>query len=253
MQYINNYLKNVIFRIDFAQPLVSSKKSVDNLYNLIKIAFQKRESIKRTTLQAEIVTNKKSNRVTQSQQTVTDYRFSDESQSKILMLEPLSNINLTFNIYKNSTELKNVINLVVNSVIEVYGDVEIKRTGLRYINDIVLPEGNAFDWAPFINSSLISSLEFVPEKTNLSRAMGIIELNRENHKILFQYGMYNPEYPNSIGQKVFVLDYDCYTTEILNTSNINDMVNILQKDEEELFERSIEDGLREKMVVIVDE
>jgi uncharacterized protein (TIGR04255 family) len=142
---------------------------------------------------------------------------------------------------------------VIDAISKIYGEIEIKRTGLRYINDIVLPEGNTFDWTAFINRSLISCLDFVPEKENLSRAMGIIELNRENHKVLFQFGMYNPDYPNSIAQKVFVLDYDCYTTEELKTSDIIGMVDTLQKDEEELFERSIENGLREKMVVVADE
>lgn len=83
--------------------------------------------------------------------------------------------------------------------------------------------------------------------------MGVIELNRENHKVLFQFGMYNPDYPNLIAQRVFVLDFDCYTTEELKASDIMKTVEMLQKDEEVLFEHSIEDGLREKMGVVADE
>lgn len=143
--------------------------------------------------------------------------------------------------------------MIINAVIKVYGDIEIKRTGLRFINDISLPEGNPFDWAPFINPSLIASLDFPPENRNLSRSMGVIELIRDDHRVLFQFGMYNPEYPNKIARKIFVLDYDCYTTDKLNISEIKDKIGILQKDEEKLFESSIEDGLREKMVVVVDE
>lgn len=253
MQYRTNYLKNVIFRIDFARPLVRSKKSVDDFHDFVKGVFPRKDIVKHTLLHAQILTQKDGNKFTQSQQNVTDYRFSDENQEKILMLEPSSDINLTFSIYKNSKELKEIISLIIDALIKVYGDIGIKRTGLRYINDIALPEGNTFDWTPFINRSLISSLDFLSEKSDLSRVLGIIELNRENHKVLFQYGMYNPEYPNSIAQKVFVLDYDCNTEEALNASDINGMVEILQKDEETLFERSIEDGLREKMVVVVDE
>ncbi len=253
MQYRNNYLKNVIFRIDFTEPLGQGKKQIEDFSNFVKEAFPKKESIKHTVLHAQVVAKKDHNKVSQSTENLTNYKFSDETQTRILMLEPKSNINILFNIYKNSSEMKKIIYLVIDAISKIYGDVEIKRTGLRYINDIVLSEGNTFDWNAFINRSLISGLDFLPEKENLSRAMGIIELNRENHKVLFQFGMYNPDYPNSIAQKVFVLDYDCYTTEELKTSEIIEMVDTLQKDEEELFERSIENGLREKMVVVADE
>jgi uncharacterized protein (TIGR04255 family) len=253
MQYENNYLKNVIFRIDFAKPLSRSKQLVDSFSNLVKPIFPKKDNVTHTIMQAQILTQKDGNRVTQSTQKVTDYRFADENQEKILMLEPSSDINLVFSIYKNSKELKEIIGLIIDSVIKVYGDIKIKRTGLRYINDIVLPEGSPFEWGPFINRSLISSLDFLPENTNLSRSMGIIELNREDHKVLFQFGMYNPEYPNKIARKIFALDYDCYTTTELSASEIKERVEILQKDEEKLFESSIEEGLRKKMGVVIDD
>jgi len=215
--------------------------------------FPKRATLKGMELQAKIVSRKDgSNTVTQSRQEVTNYKFWDDGQKKILMLEPLKDINLVLKVYKNSEELKNIIELIISAVINVYGDIKIKRTGLRYINDIKIPEGNPFDWDSFINGSLVSSLGFISEGDNLSRSMGIIELNREDHNVLFQFGMYNPEYPNSIAKKVFVLDYDCYTTDKLKASEIMQRIKIMQKDEEKLFESSIEDGLRQKMGVATD-
>lgn len=253
MQYQHNYLKNVIFRIDFAGPLSQGKKHIDGFYNLVKDVFPKRESIKRTMIRAEVITQKDRNRVSQSTETVTDYKFSDENRERTLVLEPKSNINISFEVYKNSKEFKEIVGLVIDAAFKIYGDTEIKRIGLRYINEIVLSEGNAFDWVAFINRSLISCLDFRLEREDLSRSMGIFEFNRENHNVLFQFGMYNPDYPNSIAQKVFVLDYDCYSTDLLNMSNVMNMLETLQKDEEALFERSIENGLREKMVVVDSE
>jgi uncharacterized protein (TIGR04255 family) len=80
-----------------------------------------------------------------------------------------------------------------------------------------------------------------------------MELIRDDHRVLFQFGMYNPEYPNSVARKVFVLDFDCYKEDALNVSQIRELIEILQKDEESLFERSIENGLREQMVVVTDD
>ena len=254
MQYENNYLTDVIFRIDFDKPVIGSKKLTDDFYNLIKDVFPKRAIVQGTVLHAQIVSQKDGNKFTQSQQKVTNYRFWDESQKKILMLEPSTDINLVFKVYKNSRELKDVINLIIDATIKVYGDIKNKRIGLRYLNDIVIPEGNSFDWVPFINRSLISSLDFRLDEDKLTRSMGTMELSRDDHKVLFQYGMYNPEYPNYIAKKAFVLDFDCYIEGMLkNASEIRETVEILQKDEESLFERSIEDGLREKMVVVVDD
>jgi uncharacterized protein (TIGR04255 family) len=254
MQYKKNYLTEVIFRIDFDKPVDSSKKLADDFFNSIESVFPKHAILHGVELRGEIISKKDgSNTVSQSQQKVTNYRFWDENKSKSLVLEPLKDINLVVKDYINSTELKNIINLVVDSMIKVYGDIKIKRTGLRYINDIRIQEGNPFDWSPFINRYLISNMNFLGEDDKLSRSMGIIELIREDHKVLFQFGMYNPEYPNSIAKKVFVLDYDCYTTDDLNASEIKDRINILQKDEEKLFERSIEDGLRQIMGVVTDD
>lgn len=253
MQYETNPLTDVIFRIDFDKPIIGSKKLSDDFYNLIKSVFPKRATVQGIVLHAEMVAQKEGNKLSQSQERVVNYRFWDENQKKILMLEPKTDANLVFKIYKNSQELKDVINLVADAIIKVYGDITIKRTGLRYINDINIPEGNPLDWIPFINPSLISSLNFRAESDRLSRSMGIMELIRDNHKVLFQFGMYNPEYPNPISKKTFVLDYDCYTEDVLNVSDIRETIEMLQKDEENLFERSIEEGLRKKMVVVVDD
>ena len=72
-----------------------------------------------------------------------------------------------------------------------------------YINDIIL-DGDAFHWAPFINSHLISLLDFPPEKRKTSRGMGRIEIAEDNYSVLFQFGMFNPEYPNPIARKEFI-------------------------------------------------
>lgn len=253
MQYEENYLKEVIFRIDFTKPLPQKKQLVDKFYKLVMHIFPNNKIVTHTMIQAQVINQKDGNKVTQSTQKVKNNRLSDENQEKILMLEPLTDINLKFNIYKNSTELNAIIGTIIDALIAVYGNIEIKRTGLRYINDISLSEGNTFDWGHFINPKLISNLDFPSEKNDLLRVLGIIELNRESHKVLFQYGMYNPDYPNPVAQKVFVLDFDCYTTVPLDASEIKETIKILQKDEERLFERSIEDGLRDKMVVVNDD
>jgi len=60
------------------------------------------------------------------------------------------------------------------------------------------------------------------------------------------------EYPNPIARKEFILDYDCYVMDEISAAEIPKLVKVLHEDAKDLFERSILDGLREKMGLIND-
>ena len=251
-KYAKNFLKNVIFRLDFAQSLSTSKKSVNDFYEVIRNKFPKKEDVATTIFEALVVSGKDSS-IKQSQKNIVNYKFSDETGEIVLMLESEpSNINLLITSYKNSDELTTLINLIISAIVKVYGDIVIKRTGLRYLNHIVLSEGNALDWTSLIDSRLISLLEFPADKRTISRGLGRIELSKDSHKVLFQFGMHNPEYPNPIARKEFILDYDCYVMDEISAAEIPKLVKVLHEDAKDLFERSILDGLREKMGLIND-
>jgi uncharacterized protein (TIGR04255 family) len=191
--------------------------------------------------------------IKQTQRTVTSYRFDNADKKVVLMVEAEPpNLNLLFNEYKDSDKLNSLIDLIVSAIKKIYGDVLIKRTGLRYINNIRL-EGDTFQWAPFINPHLISLLDFLPEKRRMSRGMGRIEISEDRYNVHFQFGMFNPEYPNPIARKEFILDYDCYLKEEIDVTNVPKIIENLHKAEKEFFERSITDELRNVMGVIKHE
>jgi uncharacterized protein (TIGR04255 family) len=254
-KYRKPFLKSVIFRIDLAQPLSQSKQLVADFHEIIKDVFPNREDTAGIILKATFGTEGKDRgTVKQSQRTVTKYKFSNIDGKIILMLEEEpSNLSLLFNSYNNSDELNKLVSLIATTIIKVYGSILIKRIGLRYINNINLNEGSAFDWALFINNRLISMLDFPPDKGTTSRVLGRIELNKDTHKVQFYFGLANPEYPNRIARKEFVLDYDCYVNEDVNITDVLKTVKILHDEIKILFEISILDGLREKMGVISDE
>jgi uncharacterized protein (TIGR04255 family) len=253
-KYEKPFLKSVIFRIDLAQPLSQSKKLASDFHEIIKGKFPLKEDISGIRFEATMgIAGKDQGTVKQTQRAVTSYKFTDASGKTILMLEPEpSNLNLSFNSYNNSDELKEFINTIVTAVNRTYGDTLIKRTGLRYINDIIL-DGDAFQWAPFINLHLISLLDFPPDKKKISRGLGRIELVGDNYSVLFQFGMFNPEYPNPIARKEFILDYDCYTMEEMSIIEIPKTIEDLHKAVKGLFEISILDELRDIMGVIRNE
>lgn len=64
----------------------------------------------------------------------------------------------------------------------------------------------------------------------------------------FRYGMFNPEYPNLLRKNDFVLDFDFFSDDVIDSSD--GIIHVLDKGHNEiqaLFERSITDSLREVM------
>lgn len=253
-RYNKTFLKNVIVRVDLAEPISQSKKLASDFHEIIKDKLPAKEDISGIHFEATMgVAGKDQGTVKQTQRVVTSYRFTNADGKIVLMLEAEpSNLNLLFNTYNDSDELHEFVVIIVTAIKKIYGDILVKRTGLRYINNIIL-DGDAFQWAPFINAHLISLLDFPSDKRKISRGLGRIDLAEDNYNVHFQFGMFNPEYPNPIARKEFILDYDCYTEEEMNIADIPKTIEYLHKAEKELFERSITDELRVKMGVIKHE
>jgi uncharacterized protein (TIGR04255 family) len=254
-RYKNPPLKNVIFRIDLAQPISQGKRLINEFYKIIEDDFPNREDISGIRIEATMgLVKDKEPSVKQFQRAVVSNKFSNADQTIILMFEPEpSNFNLLFKSYKNSEELRSLVESIVMAISKTYGNILIKRIGLRYINNIAIKEGDAFEWGSFINPHLISMIEFTPDKRKISRAIGRMELNKDTYNVQFYYGMANPEYPNAIARKEFILDYDCYSTEEININGVPDVVNALHDEIKLLFESSILDGLRDIIGVVSDE
>ncbi len=248
-KYKTNNLKDVIFRIDFTREIGQSKKLADAFYNKdIADLFPTRKDLKGKIIESSITTEPDGAKISQSHRDILAFEFSDKDKTRKIHLES-SNIVIiiTNNTYKDSDELKKIIKCMVSQLKSTYGNIISKRIGLRYINIISYPDKNAFEWNNCISDKLLCMLQFIENKTELTRAMNVIELNKENCKIKFQSGMFNSEYPNPIARKEFVLDYDGYTTEEIDLNGIDDIVTEIHKEIKKMFEDSIKQGLRDKM------
>ena len=90
-----------------------------------------------------------------------------------------------------------------------------KRTGLRYINQVYIPSCTLTKLLSHFDNSLtaISSKFFKDEKC-LARQIGQTILNRDGFKVIFNHGIFNPDFPSNIVRNEFVLDYDCFSDAI---------------------------------------
>lgn len=249
--YKNNYLDQVIFRIDFTREIDHSQKSTTSFYTGIKDIFPHKEDIKNTILEASFSQEKGGRKISQAERDVINYRFTDESKNIILGLDPTT-LFIEVKLYTNFDDLSSKIDLVLDNLKRCYGNLIIKRTGLRYINTIVLNQGDPLGWANLINDNLISMLNFPADKSELSRSMGLIELNKDSHYVRFQFGLPNREFPNPISRREFILDYDCYNDDEIEISDVSDNVLLFHDNILSLYEESISDGLREIMGEVDD-
>ena len=125
----------------------------------------------------------------------------------------------------------------------------LNRVGIRYINifnnDRIRPQKNYFDNQI---ASLMDVKNLEEGAIEPIRIMALNQYNVDNMRLDFRYGQYNKEYPQPIRNISFVLDYDCYSEELIKECEILEKY-ILQGHNaiQCLFENSITDKLRKVM------
>lgn len=131
-----------------------------------------------------------------------------------------------------------------------FGEFPLDRIGLRYVNEIRLP-GKALEWKGIIREELITAV-LAPAVAGgrLLRSMHqIVELHGED-QVLFNYGIFNPDFPAPVVQRFFILDIDCSRSGVIQKTEAIDCVNMLNNHAGNAFESSIGDELRTVMKVV---
>lgn len=237
--YKTNFIKNVIFKIDFNIILKLQKELPDDFQEQIRNNYPKIKIGKQVHTNFNLPEN------SIEEITVPMWIFSNEDNSIKISLS-FNSLIIEVDDYANFPEYACIIKSICDPFISIYKP-SMTRFGLRYINEIILETGNTFDWKNIINSSLTSGIDnFVNDKTEISRAMNQIILNRDDYKINFNYGMFNRDYPNKISKKEFLLDYDFYTNDA-DSQNIYTYLDKFNEEARTLFEKSIENKLRNIM------
>lgn len=229
----DNFLKQVILRLDFLGEIDRSQQVLDDIKGAVSDILPEFET--RDIVSVEMT-------IDQAQKTTQERRYKsfllhNNATNNSLILEP-SAIIFDLKKYNNFNEFKVLVQRVIQNLGEQSSSIKVSKTGLRYINQIIIDEGDPFDWTELIKEPLICSLNFINDRTELSRHVGVMELNKSDYDVRFQYGWFNSEYPNPIAKKEFLLDYDCYSKNESDISSIIGQINILHEEIKNLFEQS---------------
>lgn len=228
-----NFLKQVILRLDFVGEINRSQQILDEIKRAVSDMLPEFET--RDIVSVEMT-------IDQTHKTTKEKRFKsfllhNNATNNSLILEPNA-IIFDLEKYNSYEELKGLVHKVIPILGGQSPSIKVSRMGLRYINQIIIDEGNPFDWTELIKEPLICSLDFIGDQNELSRSVGVIEINKSDYYVKFQYGWFNSEFPNPIAKKEFLLDYDCYSKSETDISSIFSQIEILHEEIKELFERS---------------
>lgn len=243
--YKRNFLKNVIVRIDFTSP-------VEELRNAISSTVEKKVLSLYPIKEPQTINSQQIN-INNNQAKVCEmaplqlFRYHSKNRSTICNIE-MGHIDLNFLEYDRFEELLAETMSIFNSFMSEYKDAIIGRFGLRYINEINIPnEKDKTSWSEYINEKLLGTFSFSPEGYDLVRSFHSITTSSDDILTQMQFGMHNPDYPAPIKKKLFILDLDSSYTGVTELVDLEKTFLQCHEKTQKLFEKSITEKLRELM------
>jgi len=234
--FIKDYLDQAIIRIDFLTPnlIPSDSLSTELIQEIMKLfpIAEPREAI------AEEFQIKGGQPIETKIEKMIEWNFYGKDKEKRLCLSKQS-FFIAFKKYDSFKNLKLTFIPIAEKLFKNYTGLQGKRLGLRYINKIKLNDNNYFEWEEYLNKNLLAIFNIPDsgEKKNISRAFHNLIINYDSFNLRFQYGMYNPDFPASIKQKLFILDFDAACSELILIENLEQKLTIFHDKIKELLDR----------------
>lgn len=246
-KYRKNSLKQVIARIDFASPVPSlGQGPPKGVISALKDQFPVPEE-KKQVVQQVFVTGAD---VQHARQETFQWYSHSRDRDKSVYIGPNA-MYVEYKKYECFEFLQRDFLAVTNALFDTIDDLEVKRLGLRYIDNFEFPkEKNLTDWSKYLREDLLASFRLADDPSTISRAFHVIEFNYGDVSMRFQYGMPNPDFPAPIKRKLFTLDWDAYCTLLLGREDIEQRLTEFHDKLKVSFEEVITDGLRKVMGVI---
>ncbi|WP_407412130.1 TIGR04255 family protein [Methanobrevibacter sp.] len=251
--YKKNYLTEVIFRINFSNILKlagDNKEAADKFQKEIfeefpNVHFQYNKNV---NIQVDIKEGNSQSTVDEGDLT---WIFSDENNFKQVELNS-KNLILVYHkgAYNGFDKFLNDVSVLLRAL-RWYSPFKVTFLGLRYINQIHEDIINEKNIKEYINNDLINNIIFnLNENENFSQLFSRLDLLQEDYHLTFQFGFFNPKFPEITIEKDFILDYDCRLIKDDSVNSQRDIeIELTNMNEiiKEKFNYSISDKLRKLM------
>ena len=240
-KYRNNFLTSVIARVDFPHPLPVHENLPSSLSETILNFFPISEPKK---LKGQAIKFDGEKIQVEGLGSSTEWNYFGKNREKQLVLNS-EFMFISQKKYETFDPLKYEFITIIEKLYEDYPDLQINRFGLRYINEISLPDQtDPLNWNDYLNDKLLTLFDIAEDKSKIAKCFNNIIFNFEDFILNFKYGMHNPDFPTPIRKKIFILDYDVHVTTLQDLSDIEENIITFHDKIENFFENHIKEGLR---------
>jgi len=245
LKYNKTFLTEVITRIDFLGQIEDMRESLPRkIANLISKSFPILEPQKVVAQQLQLTPDGVISKEGPSQQNL--WKFFGAHREKYLTFSSDA-ILASYKKYDSFEDFLSGILPLVEYLSKEYLDLQARRVGLRYINNLKPKGRGPFSWSKFINEHMLCILDVLEPKKAITRAFHNLEFNYGDFRLRFQYGIHNSDYPAPVRQRVFVMDLDAFSETPESMSNVPRLLSEYHDAIQYAFEQSITDDLREEL------
>lgn len=241
--YKKNYLKDVIFRIDFVNKFNVDDFIQKNLKELKKIyPFYSPIKTKKDNIKFNLDKKKGDTIEREKVELISQIFYNFDRTSKMEITSQSLIIN--YKKYKDFDSLINDIKAIIG-IIKNNVELTVGRTGLRYINIFENDDLNPINWGKYIKKSLLSTETW--GDNNILQSMYVVNLKKDDCLIKIQYGLFNGEMPNDRVKDTFIFDIDVCSYKMMNLDSIEQEVMNWNKYIRDTFENAVTDDLKDKL------
>lgn len=249
MKYQKDFLKHALFRIDYKIKDSSSNLFVPDLKQAcsdICNIFEEQTSV---DIEFKQIGNTSTFEKLDTNNLVWSFHNGDRTK---LITVSSKFIFIDETVYEGYDTMKENFLHVFDAICKI-SQIDVIRLGVRYIDEISIDgseiaEINTKDfWKQYINSSLVSCLDFIEDKRAISRVLSQFEYNYEPIKLRYKCGLLNPDYPSPNKKGNFLIDTDVFIEGLISNADIELYIDDFHSKASDFFEKTITDELRELM------
>lgn len=249
--YAKNYITQVVLRADFVQDTVPMAQPDETLLSLLD-AYPVRNRLNRSKSEVRIrKTPQGPVKDTHTTNFIENNFWTADKHSRVAVCSEY--LFLEERRYESYAELRDLFLDALDAVAAPYPNLKIRRLGMRYINEIKLPEEDAGPglgadfWQQYVNPLLVGGLRFAGNDGTLARHMCSTELNYGADRATLRYGIFNAEYPKPNQRREFILDVDTYCMTPMTAQAAPARLDAFHTAACSVFETAITDALRARM------
>lgn len=242
--YKRNFLKKVIARVDFAQPL--SDLSHESLIEVIK-EIKKRFPIAEQATAYQQGIEITGQDIKQSKTEFPEWNFHGANREKTLKLNKLF-LQIMLTKYASEADFKDDLINPISQILNSRTDVIIARTGVRFVNIFDFEIDSFQRIKDYFSETVSASSAAITKLDECVRSFLINEYLIGETKVRVQSGFFNPDYPAVIKRRHFVLDIDAFIDFPHQIRDVASYFGEFHTKIQAMFEANITQKLRDEVL-----